>query len=374
MSPRALMNMRRDLDHANQRGPSGSHRRNSRFHAHLGLILVVVTVGGCALFRGTVNASPSLRWWLFSNFGAGSICPELYRTSAPLKLSPGGNSVGRFFPNRCQTEIHEDRQTMTVHFGGTGYAWTPLAGRIGFSADASVEYRFDFRMLDDAVYVWARTQSVVRGPEFQVGSVENKLVDWATRTPAGYLANTFGAQLMSSQLASGFTVVRTDEGDEFTIGILQPPQRPKRPFDTSEGDKYVFANDTTEIHPGQVDFLGPFEVTDTDQALFMRFRVTGPSVDAVVIHRGTGDLWRDGLQRGAALGPPPQTPLTSFTLQPMGEQRQKLALQPGQYYVVLDNSDRVGPTNPPWNPLGSVGANAAVVAYVAEVGERDDPF
>jgi hypothetical protein len=336
------------------------------------LLTTVLLCSHCALFRGTVNASPQLRWWLFSNFGAQRICPEMYKRSAPLRLTPAGNVIGRFFPNQCHTEIHDERQSMTIHFGGTGYAWTPIAGRIGFAADAAVEYRFDFKMLDEAVYVWARTAQVVSGPDFQVGAVENKVVDWATRTPAGYLANTFGAQLMQSQLASGFTVIRTDEGDEFAIGILNPPQRPQHPFDTDEGDRYVFANETTEIHAGQVDFLGPFEVAESDQALFLRLRVQGPPVDVLVLHRGTGDLWRDGLQRGSQLGPPPQPALDAFSMQPGGETRRKLRLARGQYYVVVDNSDRVGVVSPPWNPLSPIGANKAVVSYVAELGEADE--
>jgi hypothetical protein len=367
-----------------------SHFSSSRPHRHSGRALrgstwgrlalwlaliaaIAATSPGCALFRGAVNASPALRWWLFSNFGAQRVCPEMLKRGAALKLTPGGNSIGRFFPDRCQTEIHDVTKSMTIHFGGTGYAWTPLAGRIGFAASASVEYRFDFRMLDDAVYVWARFARVVKPLEFKVGSVENKLVDWATRTPAGYLANEFGAQIMQSQLASGFTVVRTDEGDEFTIGILQPPQRPKRPFDTDDS-RYVFANETTEVHFGQVDFLGPFEVADQDQALFLRFRLQGPAVDALVLHRGTGDLWRDGLQLGAQLGPPPQPPIMEFPIQPGVELRRRVKLARGQYYVVIDNSNRVGTVGPPWNPLSPIGANVATVSYSAELGDDDDGF
>ena len=359
---------------------SASSRQRPPAERSVRLVLVAIvaatcaTAAGCSLFRGTVNASPALRWWLFSNFGAQQVCPEMVKRGAPLKLSPDGNTIGRFLPNRCRTDVNDQRKTITIHFGGTGFAWTPLAGRIGFAAEAAVEYRMDFRMLDDAVYVWARTLNVIRGPDFQVGAVQNKLVDWAARTPAGYLANTFGAQIMSSQLASGFTVVRTDEGDEFTLGILQPPQRPVRPFNVREGGRYVFANETTEVHVGQVDFLGPFEVAKGDQALFLRFRLTGPAVDALVLRRGTADLWRDGLQLGAQLGPPPQPPLMTFTIQGGAEQRRRVKLAPGHYCLAIDNSDRVGTVHPPWNPLAPVGANAAVLSYLAELGEDDEAF
>src|SRR5262249_18317094 len=106
----------------------------------IGLIAVLTLGVGCPCVKGAVNASPSLRWWLFSNFGAQKTCPEMTKRGAPLKLDPNGNTIGRFFPTRCRHEVHDDRHTLTVHFGGTGYAWTPIAGRVGFSCDASVEY------------------------------------------------------------------------------------------------------------------------------------------------------------------------------------------------------------------------------------------
>jgi hypothetical protein len=339
----------------------------------LGLALVLAVGVGCPCVREPINASPALRWWLFSNFGAQRVCPEMLKRSAPLKLDPNGNTIGRFFPGTCQLQLNDAAQTVTVQFAGTGYAWTPIAGRISFSANASVEYRMDFYLGDEAVYVWALTNRIVAGPAFQIASVENRVVDWAARTPVGYLANTFGGQIVSGHLASGFTVVRTDSGDEFTLGHIRPPQRPRRPFAVS-GDRFVQANETTEIRPEQVDFLGPFEVDGNGQALFVRFQVNGPSVDALVLYRGTADLWRSGLQMGAVLGPPPGAPISQFTIAPGYEQRQKLPLPVGQYYLVVDNSSRVGVTTPPWNPLAAVTATPAVVSYVVELGDASEAF
>jgi hypothetical protein len=352
----------------------GSDRKIVPLRLRVISLLAVLMLGvGCPCLRGPINASPSLRWWLFSNFGAQRVCPEMLKRGAPLKLSPGGNSIGRFFPSSCRHEIHDDRQTMTLHFGGTGYAWTPIAGRVGFSVDVSVEYAFDFNMTEDAIYVWAKNPRTVSGPDFKIGTVENKVVDWATKSPVGYMANTFGNQIVSSQIASGFTVVHTDDGDDFTLGIIMPPARPKHPFNATE-DRYVFANETTEIRYNQVDFLGPFEVADDDQAMFLRMRVNGPPVDVMVMHRGTGDLWREGLQKGAALGPPPQPPLMGFSIPAGREVKQKVRVAPGQYYVVVDNSDRVGAVNPPWNPLAVVGGSLAVVSYIAELADHDEDF
>jgi hypothetical protein len=128
------------------------------------------------------------------------------------------------------------------------------------------------------------------------------------------------------------------------------------------------------VRANQIDMLGPYEVADDDQALFLRMSSTGPAVDVLVMHRGTGDLWRNGLQLGQPLGPPPQPPINSFALQPGIEFRQRVKLPRGQYYVVVDNSASVGTVMPRWNPLSVVGANAAVVSYTAELGEDDDNF
>ena len=198
--------------------------------AVLAVCLFGSAVLGCSLFRGAINDSPQIRWWLFSNFGASQLCPEMLKRSAPLRLAPAGNVIGRLFPNGCQHRVDEQRRTISIEFMGTGYAWTPIAGRVGFAAHAAIEYRPDFSLQSDAMYVWARTERLIFPPQFRVGSIENRMVNWAqNQTPMGYLTNTFGSQITSSQLSSGFTVVRTDAGDAFSLGILVPPNVPARP-------------------------------------------------------------------------------------------------------------------------------------------------
>jgi hypothetical protein len=325
----------------------------------------------CSIFRGAVNASPDLRWWLFSNFGAQKMCPEMLKRGAPLQLVPGGDTLGRFFPTACRVDTNGDTHSITLHFSGTGYAWTPIAGRMGFAVEAGVEYRPDFRLEDDAVYVWARYNRVTYGPVFQIGSVENPVADWAARSPAGYLASTFGGQIVQGQLASGFTVIRTDEGDDFSLGILQPPKRPAHPFGLGDSDRISLASEITDIRPNQVDFLGPFEVAESGQALFLRFKLNGPAVDGLVMTRMQGDPFREALQRGTPLGPLPSPPITSFVIQPNADQSQAVRLPPGQYYVMVDNSNRLGVVAPPWSPMSMLGAGAAVLSYSVELGEAD---
>src|SRR5690349_1532445 len=69
------------------------------------VVLVLAVVGvGCPCLRSAVNASPEVRWWLFSNFGASKVCPEVQKRGVPIKLGAlgGGASVGRFFPRECR--------------------------------------------------------------------------------------------------------------------------------------------------------------------------------------------------------------------------------------------------------------------------------
>jgi hypothetical protein len=341
------------------------------------LLLVLLTpwlLCGCGLFRSGVNASPELRWFLFSNFGAPRMCPEMLKRSAALKLSAHGNAIGRFFPEQCSHQVNSATETVTLAFSGTGFATTPIAGRVGFAVSATIEYRMDFFMADDAMYVWAKPARIIHGPDFRMGAIENKLVNWAAQGPVGYMAATFGSQIVQGQLSSGFTVLRSDDGDEFAIGILEPPARPQKYFARAGSGRVGLERDNTEVRIDQIDLIGPLEVPDNDQALFLRFQVTGPALDVMVIRRGTGDLWRSGLQLGAELAPPPEPPVTTFPLQPGQEARQRVLLPPGQYYVVLDNSARMGHVNPPWSPLGIIGGNIAVVAYSVELGDAGAEF
>ena len=343
--------------------------------AALGCVALLLLLGasGCGLFRGSVNASPELRWFLFSHFGAQRMCPEMLKRGMPLKLVPTGNAIGRFFPERCTTQVNGAAQTVTLAFSGTGFAWTPVAGRVGFAVSATVDYRMDFFLAEDAMYIWAKPARIAYGPDFQMGAIENKVVNWAAQGPAGYMVTTFGSQIVQGQLSSGFTVVHTDSGDEFALGLLSPPARPHSYFAAGNG-RLSIERDNTEVRVDQMDLIGPLEVANGGQALFLRFQITGPAVDALIIRRGAGDLWRSGLQLGAELTPPPEAPLSAFTLQPGQEARQIVPLPPGQYYLVLDNSQRMGAVNPPWSPLGIVGGNAAVIAYSVEVGSSSSSF
>jgi len=334
------------------------------------LAATLAVAAGCGLFRGAINSSPALRFWLFSRFGAERMCPEILRSSAPLRLTPGGNAIGRFFPARCRATVDDARETITLDLGGTGYAWTPVAGRIGFSLDVAVEYRPDFRLEEDAVYVFARLSRVVAGPSFALGSVENPLVDLAARGPLGPVTTGLAGEVVRSQLASGFTVVRTDQGDEFSLGILVPPARPVRPF-VVDGERVSLVNETVELRPGGIDFVGPLRVEDEDLALEVRTRLAGPPLDALLVPRSWAEPLRDALQQGGALPLLPGYPIAALMLEPGGERSHRFPVPEGEYVLLVDHSARLGRVAPSVGPFGLLGAGAAVLSLSVELVEQD---
>jgi hypothetical protein len=268
-------------------------------------------------------------------------------------------------------DVDGDRQVVTVSFSGTGYAYHTLTRRVGFSTVASIEYRPDFWLGEDDIYVWGKVNRIVNGPTFRMGYVENPVADAATAmTPLGMVANLFGNQIAAGELTRGFTVVRHDEtGDDFSLGILMPPQKPHHPFDVSGSELYTFANETTEIRANQRDYLGPFEVVDTDQVLVLKFFLEGAAVDVMVVDRRTGDNWREAYQTGRPLGPPPGPVLAGGPLHP-GELTQSYRLRPDQYYVVIDNTSVAGTVNPPFVPPAPLPEPVAKISYVAQLMEQ----
>jgi hypothetical protein len=331
--------------------------------------LAVLGLTGCAWFRSAINESPEIRWWLFSHYGADRLCPEMQRRAAPLRLVPAGNVIGRLFPSSCQSQVDEGRRTVSLEFTGSGYAWTAIAGRVGFSVHAGVEYRADFSLQSDAIYVWARSERMLFPTQFHVDSIQNRLVDWATQQSVGaYLTSAFGAQLATSQLASGFTVVRTEQGDAFSLGILQPPERPAEPLRAGAEDRQLVASETVEIRVEQVDFLGPIWVGGEGQGLFFRYQLNGPAGEALLYARTDADAWRERLQRGASFAPPPVPALLGFALTPGAGAEQSFRLPPGQYVLVVDHTSQLGSVSPPYNPLNAVGVNSLVLSYRLELG------
>lgn len=337
------------------------------------LALLVTSLSGCA---GIINNNPDFRWYLFSHFGAGRVCPEMLLRSVPIHLQERGPAVGRFFPTTCNATVDQARRLLVVTAGGTGYGYVSPARRVGFRVSGTVEYRPDFTIAGDDTYIWAKVNRVVDGPHFQTGYMENPVLDaMGNLPPFGNIANFLGDQAVKGAMTQGFTVVHNSHGDDFTIGLIYPPEHPRHPYQVGANDRITFANEVTDVEDNQLDFLGPFEVAKQGQAIFFTTTVQGPPVNLVVVSKPVGDAWREAYQTGRPSKVPPGPVLASGTVQPGPTDTRRYDLMPGYYYVVIDNSVRSGggglvPTLlTPLRPLGVTGGALARVSYMAQLAD-----
>ncbi|HVH40730.1 MAG TPA: hypothetical protein VM925_00250 [Labilithrix sp.] len=331
------------------------------------MIVVAFAVAGvgCPCARSAVNASPELRWWLFSNFGASKICPEMLKRGVPLKLPQlGAASVGRFFPSQCNVQVDDARKAIVMTASGSGYVMLPFTRRVGFYVGMGVEYLPDFRLEEDATYVWGKFNRFVAQPDLRILGVENPVVNLATQTPFGNVATVIGTGIVTGEIGRGFTVVRQESGDDFTLGHLDPPAKPARQFKPGEG-RVLLASDLTTVYAQSREFLGPFEVAQDDAALYLRARTTGAPITYALVERSVGENWRRQYETAQPLGPPPGVLVGHGPIAP-GEVNLGFPLNRGTYYIVLEN-----PAVPPL--LGgaiAVGEQSAQVSYSVELGER----
>lgn len=355
---------------ADDRGASGAPSKPS-VGAALALILLVALALSASGCTGIINNNPELRWRLFSFFGASKICPEMLKRGVPIRLQERSASIGRFFPMQCTYAVDNSRQVVTVSIAGTGYGYMMPAKRVGFSLSASVEYRPDFVIAGDDLYLWAKLNRMVDGPRFQLGYVENPIVDVAANVPPfGGIANFLGNQVVASAMTQGFTVIHNDDkGDDFTVGLIYPPQRPHHPFQVTTSERFTFANETINVQGNERDFLGPFEITTAGQALYLTMTLKGPAVDVMIVDKATGDQWRDMYQTGKPLGPAPGPVQGGGPLQPGPVDNRRYALSPGLYYVVIDNTPYAGLVSPVGSLFNPLNGTMAEISYVAQLAK-----
>ncbi len=337
------------------------------------------------LLPGVLNDSGnrSLRRAIFS-FATSRICEELRATSVPLRMGDGDPSIGRFFPTGCAvTEL--GNENLFVQFIGHGYAWTNLTGRVGFEAAASIEYDHDFFVEGSSMYVYFRQ---VRTPSNSFKPLLLEKSDGGVAAAGLSLlgqdvhavVEPIGRRVMQGELARGFTVVRDADGAvAFSLGVLEKGKRPAAPFDQSSARSLVLANDRTELHTGQRDYAGPFEVPPGSRALVVTAAVEGASgVDVFVVPRAAGELWESQYERYAQTGPSPFPPAAEDSIASPGggassapgmpivsaNWRREFPVTPGGYYVVFDHSETAGRTT----PVTVTGDDrAALVSYAVEV-------
>jgi hypothetical protein len=344
------------------------------------LFLVSVTLSGCpnketlafsVVSDGVINdpANKSLRFDLLK-FGLKKFCDEMTTRGAPLKLGDEMPVAGRFFAASCQHQIldAEGRKSLVVQYSGTGYGWTNLSGRIGFEASGLVEYAPDFQVRDKAMYIYFRPQTV-DASSFKTLMVESSLAQ-AGLQMTQIDPDEVGTKIVQSQLKRGFTVIRYNARGEtdFSMGLVPQGQLPDKPYIVESTDRVSLSNNRTEVHTGQQDYIGSFEVTEDDDVLYFTGKLDGaPAVDIALVPKAGGAqmVAQYVKQPGAAtLGIPP------LLQEPVAQEQtwqRSIKLSPGAYMLVIDHSAALGPTSPPTRPADS----PAHFSYLVQRGGSD---
>lgn len=327
-----------------------------------------------AILPGVLNdpSNLTLRREIFG-FAVSELCTQMLQRSIPLKLRDEDPAIGRYYPTSCHVQ-QMPNENLFVSFGGHGYAWTNVTGRMGFDAAAGVEYKHDFLMDGSTMYVYFRqvqTQSsqfslrmVERQPGGPVGGVVSML-----GTNMQQITQQIGDRVLAHQLSRGFTVVRESDGSaSFSLGVLDKGDTPFAPFGRGDSDWTLLANDRAELHHEQRDFAGPFVVEDEDDALWLTVVVEGaPAVDVQIYPKAVADPWIEAYERQPAASPAPAPPLFDDAVQASGQPwRRPVRLPVGSYYLLFDNTASAGRTAPTTQTFDD---RAALVSYAVQVGD-----
>jgi hypothetical protein len=348
----------------------------------LSALIALAALTGCAssvgsrtvsvLGAGVMNdpSNKSLRFDILK-FGLASFCTEMLKGGTPLKFGDDEPVVGRFFAESCDSQVLDDEahKSFVVQYSGKGYAWTNVTQRLGFSSRGVVEYATDFQLKDGAMYVYFRPR-LIDGAAFQTTLVESALAQGGLAV-AGVNANALGKHIVESQLRRGFTVIRKDSSGstDFALGIVAPGELPFKPFEVKRTEKQILANERTEVHIGQQDYVGAFEVTDSNQALYLTVAVDGaPQADILVVGKPVGDTLLDGYLRNAGAASLSGPALLDDTgSQSSGLWHRFVNVEPGRYYLVIDNSAKLGKSAPDTSAKDDA---AAKVDYLVLLGNR----
>jgi hypothetical protein len=322
------------------------------------------------ILPGTLNdpSNLSLRLAILS-FATSSVCSEMLHRSVSIRMHDEDPAMGRFFPATCFAQkLHNDR--LAVQLSGSGYVWTNATKRLAFEVSASVEYEQDFLMSGSTLYAYFRNKAT-NDVRFNVKLIESPASAAALGLPGNMNAQTLaaqvGPQLMKTVLARGFTVIREPDGSAaFGLGVVELGERPVAPYLKANTGRVLLANERTEIHQGQRDFAGPFEVTGDGRALTLTVSVDGaPGADVIVLAQSMAQAWRDTYMTQAALTPPPSMGNVDEPVVEGVIWRRTVALPRGYYYVVFDNTSSAGRTSPPANANDD---RAATISYAVEEG------
>lgn len=327
------------------------------------------------LMPGVVNdpANRTMRRELMG-FGTGEFCKEVQVRGVPLKLRDDGPSMGRFYAETCDYRELESGDSF-VQLSGFGYAWTQATSRIGFTASGAVQYNPDFLLDGKTMYAYFRPRNV-QSTQFKAEMVEVQqqgLIGGLLSGTAQDLSTRIGGQIISQELSRGFTVLREDNGQvDFGLGIIEKGQRPLHPYQVHGSSKIMAANDWTEVHSEQREFIGPITITEKNRALFVTASLDGiDAVDLLLVRKDMGDYWLRQYAKQPGVTPLPGQPLMSDVLRKGADSQRTIPVSKGQYYLVIDNSSSAGNVAPPPGVAGILGTTdtPAVVKYVVQIGD-----
>ncbi|MEO7097043.1 MAG: hypothetical protein ABI175_27535 [Polyangiales bacterium] len=325
---------------------------------------------GLSVMGGTINdpSNKSLRRGLLQ-FGLDQACAEMLKR--PTALREGGETAGsatnptngRFFPKSC-SQAQADNGDLVISFSGSGYTYASGVHKVTFEAAATVRYDQDFLMSGDTLYGYFRTKEVSK-PDIKLKVIESTLPAIANQL-TGFGEN-YAKQLLSERLRDGFTVKRKSNSEtDFRAGIVQLGTWPKLGYAVDGG--LTLANDRTEVHEQQRDFIGPFENDDDDQVMTVTGKIDGaPGVNILVVDGATGDTWIDKYLTIGDATPPPSPPRQMIVAKQGAEFRLQIAGK-GRYWLVFDNTSTIsGGISPPGNFLDD---RAAVVSFAVGLGAK----
>ncbi len=303
------------------------------------------------------------------SFGLGQFCQQMTMHNAPLQLTPGASVTGRFFPQHCAQQVL-DNGDLWVQFDGFGYAWLDIPRKVTFTSAATIQYNEDFKCADDnAIYAYFDTRAV-SPPDFRLSQIEQPVANLVQNWIAP-IAATVGRQMVSGQLAQGFTVIEDADGTtEFSVGHLPLGQHPFHPLGVKGSGRVTYENLRTEVHSGERDFIGPIQVDGSGRALFLQMHLEGvQAVDVFVVPKAQGDASLQLYYQYGPVGPLAYPPPFADIVQYGVEYQRALPVPAGMYYVVIDNTPSAGQVAPPAPLFGVVGDVPAVVNYAIQIGD-----
>jgi hypothetical protein len=315
--------------------------------------------------KGVVNspANKSLRFDII-RFGLRQFCDELLLGGAPIRLSDDQPVIGRYFATRCEAQSLDEpgRRTIIARFEGHGFAYSALTGRLGFRAAGLIELSPDFRLHESGLYVYFRPVQVDTS-DFKLLLTEHELAHSVAEF-AQIDENDIGQKIINTQLGRGFTVIRydADGNSDFALGLVAPGERPFLPFTVRSSPRHTLANGRTEIYPGQQDYLGKLRVPPGEKLVLTLALAGATSADALVIPEATGTAT---IARYIS-SPGPVVPSQAVFQAEVGSGaplRSELTLPAGDYYLLLDYTDRAGTSQP------GTAALPARIDYLLQVGE-----